>query len=130
MLHKTILYFLLISLYSLEGFSQSSTQVLILDSAHFNVVSKQESSTQAITKTSWYTLYKRNFSELLSGNCQFKNTCSEFMKEAIHEKGFSGFLLGLDRLTRCGTSDYVYYLLPTMIDSKTHTIIDPIYDHE
>jgi putative component of membrane protein insertase Oxa1/YidC/SpoIIIJ protein YidD len=110
--------------------AQSRSQLQDLDSAHWHYMNTPIKHEINHVKTGWYKLYKRNFSELLSGNCQYTNTCSDFMKEAIHSKGAEGFLLGLDRLMRCGTADYSYYIFPTLIDSKTHTISDPIEDHE
>lgn len=33
--------------------------------------------------------------------CRFQPTCSEYMKQAVEEYGFKGFLMGLRRLFRC-----------------------------
>jgi putative component of membrane protein insertase Oxa1/YidC/SpoIIIJ protein YidD len=123
-------FFLLIMSCICDVNAQSTFQLQGLDSAHSHYMNTPIKHEINHVKNGWYKLYKRNFSELLSANCQYTNTCSDFMKEAIHSKGVEGFLLGLDRLMRCGTADYSYYIFPTLIDSKTHTISDPIEDHE
>jgi hypothetical protein len=46
--------------------------------------------------------YRAILSPLLIGHCKFVPTCSEYMRQAVHEWGVRrGVLLGLKRLARC-----------------------------
>lgn len=77
------------------------------------------------SKKTWFQFYKNNISEQISANCQFEVTCSEFMHQSLsNKKTFRNFLLGLDRLTRCGSSNYVFYTLPALINYQSQKIID------
>lgn len=121
---------LFICVFSKTMLAQNRASVLSLDSAYLyqskEVVMKEKESNKVI----WHSFYKKNFSELLSGNCQFTHTCSHFMKDAVREQGLRGFLIGMNRLIRCGTSDYVYTVFPSFVDKQSFTLIDPVKDYE
>ena len=76
-------------------------------------------------------IYKKHFSKQISASCEFHNTCSSFTNDAIKRQGFGkGFLLGIDRLTRCGVSQNTYRYMPSLIDSKNYLLIDEMHHHE
>ena len=75
--------------------------------------------------------YKKYISKQISANCVFKNSCSVFMYEAQQKLGFGkGFLLGIDRLSRCGTSESTYNYLPSLIWNSNSTLIDDLHFYE
>ncbi len=79
-------------------------------------------SESVIVKQGWY---KKYISVQISARCQFKNTCSQFMNDAVHTHGiFEGFMLGIDRLTRCGTSQNTYRYLPSLSENKSDLYIE------
>jgi len=46
--------------------------------------------------------YQQYFSPLLGAHCRFEPSCSEYLRQAIEEKGIlQGVLLGLWRILRC-----------------------------
>lgn len=114
----------------MSSYGQQAVGLLSLDSAYQLQQVQTHIESQLHTHVHWHAFYKKNFSELLSGNCQFSNSCSVFMKDATHEFGFKGFLLGVNRLIRCGSSDYTYTVFPTFVDKQSQTITDPVSDYE
>lgn len=81
-----------------------------------------------VPKKQQQNFYKKHLSLQISATCQFQNTCSAFMSEAIHHKGiFAGFLLGIDRLSRCGSSDMTYNYLPSLKSSGYNSLLDDWY---
>jgi putative component of membrane protein insertase Oxa1/YidC/SpoIIIJ protein YidD len=75
--------------------------------------------------------YKKHISAQISANCEFKNSCSVYMNNAIQNHGaFEGFLLGIDRLTRCGASQNTYRYLPSLIDAKNNLLHDEMPQDE
>jgi len=84
-----------------------------------------------IKQSIWFRFYKNNISSQLSSQCQFTNTCSEFMSVAVnHQPILGGFLLGIDRLVRCGSSNYAFYQLPSLINYNNQTINDDFIFYE
>ncbi|MCM8786009.1 MAG: membrane protein insertion efficiency factor YidD [Candidatus Omnitrophica bacterium] len=45
--------------------------------------------------------YQILFSPLLGNICRFYPSCSDFMIQAIEEKGFKGIFIGIKRIFRC-----------------------------
>lgn len=75
--------------------------------------------------------YKKHISHQISASCEFHQSCSVFMSTAIQFHGFaSGFLLGIDRLSRCGASEGTYNYLPSMRWKQDNTLLDelPFYE--
>lgn len=71
--------------------------------------------------------YKNYIAKQISANCEFESSCSEFMSQAIQNYGsVKGFLLGIDRITRCGASHQTYNFLPSLISKNESTLIDEI----
>lgn len=61
----------------------------------------QVSSSRSVVKP-LFVFYKSYLSEQFAANCAFGPSCSQFSVAIIKEKGFFlGYLLTLDRLTRC-----------------------------
>ena len=129
MMTRFISLFILLMI-TANSYGQEVQGLLSLDSAYQLQRAQTQVRSQSKNQVHWHAFYKRNFSELLSGNCQFSNTCSHFMKDATHEFGFKGFLLGVNRLIRCGSSDYIYTVFPTFVDKQSQTITDPVSDYE
>ena len=61
-------------------------------------------------------------------NCQFEKSCSNFMVEAILEKGFlQGSVIGTDRIIRCNPSARHYHLqLPHSKIQYDGRLVDPL----
>jgi uncharacterized protein len=61
-------------------------------------------------------------------NCQFEKSCSNFMVEAILEKGFLlGSVVGTDRIVRCNPSARHYHLqLPNSKIQYDGRLVDPL----
>lgn len=75
--------------------------------------------------------YKNHISNQISANCEFELRCSEFMAMAIQNYGSAkGFLLGIDRITRCGASHDTYNFLPSLISNNESTLIDEIHYYD
>jgi len=75
--------------------------------------------------------YKKHISKQISANCEFNSSCSQFMKEGISHFGFfKGFLLGIDRVSRCGASQNTYVDLSSLFDKKEHLLIDDLNSYE
>ena len=75
--------------------------------------------------------YKKYFSKQISASCEFHNTCSSFTNDAIKRQGFGkGFLLGIDRLTRCGASQTTYNYLPSLRLKNDFLLIDELHFYE
>ena len=69
--------------------------------------------------------YKKYISKQISANCQFNTSCSSFMLESRQRFGFwKGLLLGIDRLSRCGSSEETYNKLPSLKGHNSTTFID------
>jgi len=58
------------------------------------------SDPQIIAKAS-LNVYRSVISSQDDSRCVFTPTCSRFMEDAIQKHGLGGFLMGIDRLTRC-----------------------------
>jgi len=58
------------------------------------------SDPQIIAKAS-IRIYRSAISPQDDSRCVFTPTCSRYMEEAIQKHGMAGFLMGIDRLTRC-----------------------------
>lgn len=75
--------------------------------------------------------YKKYVSKQISANCEFNLSCSQFMKEGISHFGFfKGFLLGIDRVSRCGASQNTYINLSSLFDKKEYLLVDDINTYE
>jgi len=75
--------------------------------------------------------YKKMISRQISANCEYQKTCSHFMREAISAFGlFGGLLLGIDRLSRCGSSQNTYSFLPSLIDQENYLLIEQMKHYE
>lgn len=71
--------------------------------------------------------YKKFISRQISASCEYKQTCSQFMKEAQAEFGLlKGFLLGIDRLSRCGASSGTYTALPALIENNDYLLTEDL----
>jgi len=99
----------------------------VIKSIYESYQNKVKSAT-AIPIKQHKNFYKKYISFQISATCQFQKTCSEFMLEAIHHKGiFTGFLTGIDRLSRCGTSDKTYNYLPSLKSADQNSLLDEWY---
>jgi putative component of membrane protein insertase Oxa1/YidC/SpoIIIJ protein YidD len=75
--------------------------------------------------------YKKYISKQISANCEFECTCSTFMNEAIFNFGtVKGFLIGIDRLSRCGSSHNTYNFLPSLSGKNDNSLIDEIHFYD
>jgi putative component of membrane protein insertase Oxa1/YidC/SpoIIIJ protein YidD len=75
--------------------------------------------------------YKKYFAAQISANCQFQTSCSEFMSESIQKLGYTkGLLLGIDRLSRCGTSESTYQFLPALKEDAQNGLHDEVHFYE
>jgi putative component of membrane protein insertase Oxa1/YidC/SpoIIIJ protein YidD len=65
-------------------------------------------------------------------NCQFEKSCSNFMVDAILEKGFlQGSVIGTDRIVRCNPSARHYHLqLPHSKIQYDGRLVDPLHYHK
>ena len=53
------------------------------------------------------------------------------MSESINKLGYTtGVLLGLDRLSRCGTSENTYYFLPSLKEDANNGLHDEVTFYE
>lgn len=61
-------------------------------------------------------------------NCQFEESCSNYMVEAIMEKGvLSGFVMGTDRIVRCNPAARRYHLkLENPIIQADGRLVEPL----
>ncbi|MBT4418839.1 MAG: membrane protein insertion efficiency factor YidD [Candidatus Marinimicrobia bacterium] len=61
-------------------------------------------------------------------NCQFQKSCSNYMVDAILEKGaLQGAIMGTDRLVRCNTAARHYHLqLPNSSIQYDGRLVDPL----
>jgi putative component of membrane protein insertase Oxa1/YidC/SpoIIIJ protein YidD len=77
------------------------------------------------------TFYKKHISKQISAHCEFHTTCSEFMHNAIQDLGYArGFILGIDRLSRCGSSESSYNYLPSLQWPDDNSLIDDLSYYE
>ena len=75
--------------------------------------------------------YKKIISRQISASCEYQKTCSHFMREATSAFGlFGGLLLGIDRLSRCGSSQNTYSFLPSLIDQENYLLIEQMKHYE
>lgn len=109
MTRKKVFIFLLYSFYNLISQIDSSTTQFILNKQVASLketnVSIQKNydirSNKSIIKP-LFIIYKAIFSEQFAATCAFNPSCSVFAIKSIQSKGLiKGFLLALDRLTRC-----------------------------
>lgn len=69
-----------------------------------------------------FLFYKANISSQDSRNCMYDLSCSAYAMESIRAHGFwQGWLLGLDRYTRCNGMHGSFY--PDAADNREH---DPV----
>jgi uncharacterized protein len=67
-----------------------------------SIIWKQISSFPAKAAVGAVRLYQLTISPLLGSRCRFYPTCSNYMIEAIHKKGFiKGICMGIWRILRC-----------------------------
>jgi len=104
--------------------------VLGIDSIFYTYQNNNSEVNDTLGKTS-VGVYKKYISKQISANCEFECSCSLFMNHAINRFGLvKGFLLGIDRLSRCGASHDTYNYLPSLVGKNENTLIDEVHFYD
>jgi putative component of membrane protein insertase Oxa1/YidC/SpoIIIJ protein YidD len=113
-----IIFFLFLSIYSIQANCQISDAALLLNNNHIDStkIEKKKKVTYVFKGKNWFTkynplslifggglfFYQKVISPQIVMGCVFNPSCSNFSKGCVHEFGVvKGVFLSADRLTRC-----------------------------
>lgn len=128
---RTTIYIIILCLFSGVLAAQNSEDIHLLSGivtaetpppAWKDAGKRNTNEIQSIS-SAFFLFYKTFLSSQDAAKCGFHPSCSEFAIDAVRKKGFfAGFLMGIDRYSRCNGFDRQYYDL----HPESHLMLDPV----